>query len=140
MRDRRLGSAPPPALAAPAALRIAQVELWQAFIAHEADFGEALWAELVFSGELDAELLRWRALREAAEASDRLGLEPRPRDRYLAERSMLTAHGFGAWADLRQAAERTAYPWAAFIEYRGQLARALRMRERLFNPRSRSNR
>jgi|GEM_PF-1060018 len=138
MRDRRMLQEPSPALAGPAALRITQVELWRAFIAREADFAEALWAELVISGELDAELFRWRALQEAAAASRELALEPRPRDRYLAERAMLAAHGFGAWVDLQQAAEKTAYAWADFVEHREQLAHALRMRERLFNLRPRS--
>jgi hypothetical protein len=121
-------------LAGPAALRIALAELWRECIAREDDFAQALWAELALARELDAELFRWYAIRQAAAVSRGLGLGIRPRERYLAESAMLAAHGFNGWAELRQAAETTAYPWRCFVEYRDELALALRLRERLFTP------
>ncbi|WP_437992485.1 TfuA-like protein [Sorangium sp. So ce145] len=129
-----------PALVASAALRIALVEIWTAFIAAEEEFAEALWAELMISGGLDAELFRWRAFRDAEIDARRRGLTIRPHDRRLAETAMLAAHGFDGWLDLRQAAEKTAYGFAPFVEHRDHLALSLRSRERMFNPRLDSNR
>lgn len=129
-----------PALVAPAALRMAWIDIWTSFIDAEAEFAEALWAELTISGGLDAELFRWRAFRDAEIDARRRGLTARPRDRHLAETAMLAAHGFAGWRDLRQAAEKTAYGFAPFVEHRDHLALALRSRERMFNPCSGSTR
>ncbi|WP_437976535.1 TfuA-like protein [Sorangium sp. So ce295] len=144
----RLGAAPSGAqadpgsgaLVAPTALRIAMMEIWMAFIAAEAEFAEALWDELTISGGLDAELFRWRAFREAELDARRRGLTIRPRDRQLASTAMLAAHGFAGWLDLRQAAEKTAYGLGPFVGHRDRIALSLRSRERMFNPRSHSDR
>jgi len=94
-----------------------------------------VWAELTLSGELDAELFRWRAVREAAAEARRLGLSARTWDRYLAESEIAYSHGLRSWQELREMAAASAYPWALFVECRDELALAKRLRERLFEKR-----
>jgi hypothetical protein len=139
-RDGLLGAASGllsrPRLDAAFALRLALFELWGDLLSqHEQAFAEALWAELALAGELDAEILRWRAVRAAAAAARQQGLAARDRDRYLAEAEIAGAHGLPSWRDLREAVGSTACPWALFSSYRDQLALAKRFREELFNPR-----
>lgn len=121
-----------------AALQMALFELWVDLAADlpagESELAEGLWTELALSGDLDAEILRWRAVREAAAMARRLGLSARGRDRYLAEMEIANAHGFSSWRELRKAVRGTSCPWPRFVECRNELALAKRMRERLFNP------
>ena len=117
-----------------AALQMALFELWVDLVTEESVFAEGLWAELTLSGELDAEILRWRAVREGVETARRLGLTARDRDRYLAEMEIANAHGFPSWRELRKAVRRTRCPWPCLIECRNELALAKRLRDRLFNP------
>jgi hypothetical protein len=118
-----------------AALHMALFELWVELSAREAGEGLAagFWAELALSGELDAEILRWRAVREGARKARELGLVAAARHRYLAEMEIADAHGFPSWRDLREAARRLRLPWARLTEYRGELALAKRFREALFS-------
>lgn len=116
-------------------LRLALFELWvDLLLEKEEEFAEALWAELTLAGDLDAEILRWRAVGAAAAAAREQGLAVRDRDRYLAESEIAHAHGLPAWRDLRQAVRSTACPWPLFVAYRDELALAKRLREALFNP------
>ena len=61
--------------------------MWAAFTRAETEFAELLWAECSVSRELDAELFRWTAIRNAVAEAGRLGLTPQsvdsiwPRDR-----------------------------------------------------------
>jgi hypothetical protein len=119
-------------LAAPAALSVRLSELWGALAATLEAFSESLWAALVFSGDLDAEIFRWRAIHEAAAQARQLGLEASPHDRYLAETEIAQAHGYSTWSELFRVAETTGRPWAWFVAYRDTLALAKRMRQRLF--------
>ncbi|HEX2642765.1 MAG TPA: TfuA-like protein [Thermoanaerobaculia bacterium] len=116
------------------ALRMAMFEIWVELVLEGGGFAEALWVELALSGDLDAEVLRWQAVRKAAERARLQGLTVRERDRYLAEAEIANAHGFPSWPDLRQAVRRTACPWADFAACRDELALAKRLREELFNP------
>jgi hypothetical protein len=119
-----------------AALHTALFELWVELSAQDAGEGLAagLWAELALAGELDAEILRWRAVREGAGKARELGLVASAHHRYLAEMEIADAHGFPSWRDLREAARRLPLPWARLIEYREELALAKRLREALFSP------
>lgn len=117
-----------------AAQQAALFELWVELSARQDEFAAGLWAELSIRGELDAEVMRWRAVREAAAAARRLGLRPRDRDRYVAEMQIANWHGFPSWRELRSAVRRTSVPWLLLIECRDELALAKRFRETLFNP------
>jgi hypothetical protein len=131
---RVLGPAERRALARPASLRLVLFELWVAAATEEEDFAERLWAELTVSGELDAEIFRWRAIRQAARQARRLGLQATPRDRWLAETEIAYAHGFYSWAELRQAFSTSPLPASEWTAYRDELALAKRFRDSLFNP------
>ena len=115
-----------------AALRWVLLELWQT--AATVDFAENLWAELQTSGELSAELFRWRAITAGAREARQRGLQVRRTDVFLAEAEIAHAHGFHSWRMLRQNSASAPYPWADFEDYRNQLALAKRLREALFKP------
>ncbi|MEZ5589857.1 MAG: TfuA-like protein [Gammaproteobacteria bacterium] len=114
------------------ALRWVLLELWQT--AATVEFAECLWAELQTSGELSAELFRWRAITAGAREAHQRGLQVRRADVFLAEAEIAHAHGFHSWRMLRQNSDSAPYPWADFEHYRNQLALAKRLREALFNP------
>lgn len=78
-------------------------------MADEALFADRLWQHLSLTGELEAELFRWRAIHEAARLARELGLTARPRDRYLAREEMAHAHGLETWARMEQGARSK--PW-----------------------------
>ena len=117
-----------------AALVLVLIELWKALGADQQGFAEALWAELTASGELDAEIFRWRAIRDAARVARGRGLSMQVRDQFLAESEIAHAHGFHSWQDLQQASTLAPYPWLDFVAYRDELALAKRLRQELFNP------
>ena len=116
------------------ALKVSVLEVWKALGADQPAFAEALWAELAASGELDAEIFRWRAVREAVPEARRRGLVARARDRFLAESEIAHAHGFRSWRELHQAATLAPFSWSDLAAYRDELALAKRLREHLFNP------
>jgi hypothetical protein len=118
-----------------ATLELVLVESWKTLGADQQGFAEALWAELTASGELDAEIFRWRAVRYAARIARGRGLSARVRDQFLAESEIAHAHGFQSWQDLQQASTLAPLPWSDFVAYRDELALAKRMRQELFNPR-----
>lgn len=121
-------------IAGAAAVQMVLFDLWVELTAGESGFAEGVWAELALAGELDAEVLRFRAFREGVEMARRLGLTARGRDRYLAEMEIANAHGFPSWRDLRDAVRRTRCPWPLLVELRNEVALAKRLRDRLFNP------
>ncbi|PTL78104.1 TfuA-like protein [Vitiosangium sp. GDMCC 1.1324] len=111
-------------------LRLAQRELWAVFMAHETLFADWLWQQLHLSGELDAELFRWRAIHEAASRARALGLAARPRDRYLAREEMAHAHGFDTWGRMERSAWMKPW-WSFFLDYAETRALSRRMRDAL---------
>ncbi len=117
-----------------AALALVLLESWKALAVDQQAFAEALWAELSASGELDAEIFRWRAVRDAARVARGRGLSTQARDQFLAESEIAHAHGFHSWQDLQQASTLAPYPWSDFVAYRDELALAKRLRQELFNP------
>lgn len=120
-----------------AALQLALFDLWVELAAEEKtlqSFAEALGAELALNGDLDAEILRWRAVQEAAALGRRHGLTPRDRDLYQAEMEIANSHGFPSWRALRKVIESTGDVWASLVEHRDRLALAKRTRDWLFNP------
>ena len=119
-----------------AALRWVLTELWKESGSESSNFAESLWAELQASGELAAELFRWRAIGTAAAHAKQRGLQPRRQDRFLAESEIAHEHGFHSWRALRQNNAAAPYSWVEFEAYRDQLALAKRLREDLFNPHS----
>ena len=121
-----------------AALRWVLTELWKELGSEKSGFAASLWAELNASGELSAELFRWRAITTAAIEAARRGLQPRRQDIFLAESEIAHEHGFQSWRLLRQSMPSAPYPWAEFTACRDQLALAKRLREDLFNPHSSS--
>lgn len=120
-------------IGAAAVLQMALFEIWSELPSADG-VAEQLWSELTLSGQLDAEILRFRTVREAAAIARRLGLKTRSRDRHLAEVEIAGAHGFRSWADLRAAVRHTQWSWPSFVECRDELALAKRLRENLFNP------
>jgi hypothetical protein len=133
-KDSSKGDAEPQVYQRIMALRLVLVELWKAVGADQPGFAEALWAELAASSELDAEIFRWRAVRDAARVARSRGLSSRARDRFVAEAEIAHAHGFRSWRDLHEAASLAPFPWSDFVQYRDELALAKRLREELFNP------
>lgn len=125
---------PEPARLRAAALRLVLFDLWREATADEGELAERIWAELEIEGELDAELFRWRAIREAAARARELDLAADATARHLAEREIAGEHGYDTWEELRRAAGDGPYPWAAFADYRAELALARALRDRLFNP------
>ena len=117
-----------------AALALVLLESWKALAVDQQAFAEALWAELSASGELDAEVFRWRAVHDAARVARGRGLSTLARDQFLAESEIAHAHGFHSWQDLQQASTLAPYPWSDFVAYRDELALAKRLRQELFNP------
>jgi hypothetical protein len=115
------------------ALALVLVESWKALGADRQGFAEALWAELRASGELDAEIFRWRAVRDAARMAKSRGLNARARDEFLAESEIAHAHGFHSWRDLQKASTLAPFGWSDFVAYRDELALAKRLRQELFN-------
>lgn len=116
------------------ALGLAKFDIWLELAEGQEDSAEALWGELSLSGDLDAEILRWQAVRRAAETARRRDLAVRPRDLYLAESEIASAHGFPSWPELCQALRYRQGLWDQIVEYRDELALAKRLREELFNP------
>lgn len=110
------------------ALRLVQRELWAVFMAHETLFADRLWQQLHLSGELDAELFRWRAIHEAASRARASGLSARPLDRYLAREEMAHAHGFETWGRMERSAWMKPW-WSLFLDYAETRALSRRMRD-----------
>lgn len=121
-------------IAGAAVLQMVLFDLWVDLATEESGFAEGVWAELTLAGELDAEILRFRAFRDGVEMARRLGLTARDRDRYLAQMEIANAHSFPSWRDLRDAVQRTRCPWSLLVELRSEMALAKRLRDRLFNP------
>lgn len=115
------------------AVGMAKFDIWLELVERQESFAETLWGELSLSGDLDAEILRWQAVRKAAETARRRGLTVRARDLYLAEAEIASAHGF-SWQELRQAVRHTDGLWDEIVDCRDELALAKRLREELFSP------
>lgn len=133
--SQRFETALEASLRRPLALRLALVEIWAESSASEEAFGRQLWAELTLTGDLESEILRLRAIRDAAEQARSRGLKARPLDDFLATEDILQAHGLGSWTQLEQMNELTPLPWSEFIAYRRRLGLAKRFREVLFSGR-----
>jgi len=92
-----------------------------------------VWQALARAGDLDAELMRMKAVGVALAEAQRRGLTPRPRDVRMARREIANNHGFLSW-DLLLAS----VPGRRFsdvIQAAGeQLARVKRVRDAWFNP------
>lgn len=117
----------------PAALRLVYFDIWKELMTDEARFAKALWGELSLSEELNAEIFRWRAVREAVGEAHRRYLKAESLDRYLAETEIADAHGFPSWSELGRAVARTSHPWSRFVEVRDDLATAKCLRRHCFN-------
>jgi hypothetical protein len=98
----------------------------------EAELAEALWAELLARGELDAEVYRWRALRQAEREARARGWTAGPLHRYVAEQEIAYAHGFSDWSALETALSHQGLLGSWVLAYRETLALARRVKEALF--------
>jgi hypothetical protein len=96
-------------------------------------FARSTWRDLEQAQELDAELMRLRAVECAARAADVAGLAPSARDRRRAQAEIARNHGYRTWA--RLLASSHGRQWAApLVSAQERLARAKRMREVWFGP------
>lgn len=94
-----------------------------------------LWQVLERSGELDAELMRLKAVRTALLQAERCALQTRPRDLRMARRQIACDYGFRNWDALLNSELGQAK--GDLLRLAGeQLARAKRVRDAWFNPRS----
>jgi hypothetical protein len=90
------------------------------------------WHDLEEAHQLDAELMRFRAVESAASAADAAGLTPRPRDRRAAQSEIARRHATRSWDRLLASPHGRQH--AAHIRSAlERLARAKRMREMWFN-------
>lgn len=96
-------------------------------------YARRIWRDLARAGEIDAELMRMKAIRAALMEAERTGLTPRDHDLRVARREIANNHGFTSWDALvdSPAGEqlRDVITTAA-----DQLARAKRVRDAWFNP------
>jgi hypothetical protein len=91
------------------------------------------WQSLVRAGELDAELMRMKAIGAAQAEAKRLGLAPRSRDVRIARREIANNYGFMSWESLLDS--ESGRRFADVISCAGEkLALAKRMRDAWFNP------
>jgi hypothetical protein len=96
-------------------------------------YGRRLWQDLVRAGELDAELMRMKAIGIALAEAQRKGLAPRSRDVRIARREIAHNYGFMSW-DLLLASEFGRSFSDTIMEASEDLACAKRVRDAWFNP------
>jgi len=114
------------------ARRLESVRILEELFESEDAFSHRLWAELAVSGDLDAEVFRWRAFHLAVDSASERGLKVKPIDRYRAEREAAHRHGFLAWDDLAEAFGAGSRTLSILSDYLDRLALAKRWRSELF--------
>jgi hypothetical protein len=107
-------------------------EVWRSLPEREDEIAEALWAELVLSGRVDAAVYRWRALRMASAEARARGWTATALHRHAAESEIAHAHGSLGWSTLEDALRRHEVPWSWVTAYRDELALAKRIKDALF--------
>ncbi len=108
------------------------VHLCKDLVEHEHLIVDALWGELVISGELDAIIYRFRALTHAAAEARARSWEPSAEHRFLADGEIANVHGFGSWEALQAELGSHDKLWSWIKDYREDLSLAKRFREELF--------
>ncbi len=107
---------------------------WAAVKADDPAFARWLWNRLEARGDLEAELMRWYAVDEAAAQFQRRGLRVRAVDRYLAEAEIAARYLCASWDELERRADELGVPWGWLDEAAERLARAKGVRAALMNP------
>jgi hypothetical protein len=93
---------------------------------------DRIWDALTESGELDAEIFRWRAIHTAPVLARQSTLQPTPSDREVAEREIAEAHGASCWSDLETRIDPSSELWNWILAYRESLTWARCPRNDLF--------
>lgn len=90
------------------------------------------WEALQKAGELDAAVLRYRAIAMAASEARNAGSVPATRHRYLAGLEIAIEHGYPQWTTMRASLSSQAPLWALIEAFRDELSLAKCFREQLF--------
>lgn len=93
---------------------------------------ERLWDALIASGELDAEIFRWRAVTGAAAQARRLGRSPLPVHHERADDEIARGHGCDSWTELQEHLGADLELWTWVLTHREELAWATSRRDALF--------
>ena len=101
-------------------------------IAPPPDLAERIWDELTRSGDLDAEIFRWRAVHAARKEAQQTGLSPQPVHREIAALEIARVHGFDSWSVLEKELAMTPVLWTWVTRHREDLAWAKCLRGALF--------
>ncbi len=108
------------------------VHLCKDLVEHEQVIVDALWGELVISGELDPMIYRFRAFTQAAAEARARSWKPSSEHRFLADGEIANVHGFGSWEALQAELGSHDKLWSWIMDYREDLSLAKRFREELF--------
>ena len=106
---------------------------WSEADADRDAFARRIWDDLDRAHQLDAELMRLRAVDHAVKSAVAARLEPRPEDVQHARHVIARNHGFRSWRRLSRSLDRRRY-FAYIADAESRLARAIRMRETWFGP------
>jgi hypothetical protein len=102
-------------------------------VAHDSSIARAVWAEISVSGDMDAVVLRFIAVRNAARWARTRSLRPDSGQQYLALKEIAHFHGFRTWAELRAALGSHQELWAWIERFADEAALAKRVRHELFH-------
>jgi hypothetical protein len=95
-------------------------------------YPERAWKALLDAGELDAAVLRHRAIGMAANEARMAGRAPTTRHQYLAGLEIAIAHGYPQWSTMQASLSSQASLWSLIEAFRDELSLAKCFRERMF--------
>jgi hypothetical protein len=103
-----------------------------ATVAHDSVPARAIWAEISVAGDMDAIVLRFTALKNAARWARARSFRPDVGQRQLALQEIAYFHGFRTWATLRSALGPDLLLWSWIEHTAEEMALAKRIRYELF--------
>lgn len=98
----------------------------------ESPYPEQAWEALQAAGELDATVLRYRAIGMAANEARNANCVPAVRHEYLAGLEIAIAHGYPQWPTMRASLSSQTTLWSLIQNFRDELSLAKCFREQLF--------
>jgi len=95
---------------------------------------DQIWAEVALTGEMDASLMRFNAIRSGIEEAASRCIQPRRSHYHQAEQQISIDHGYHNWTELESAFSHAPGMLSLIREYRSELTAAKAAREYWFTP------
>lgn len=110
-----------------------RVDVFREFSRHDGPTARVVWGEVTRAGELDAVVMRYTAIKRAAQWARVRGLIPEWRHWDTARAEIAANHGFCTWDEIRGMLAGDAEIWTALERCCEEAALAKRTRQELFN-------